>query len=214
MEKTSSIDYWNQYYKKTTSDCSNHRIPTQFATFCANEIIGLEIAHVIEIGAGDGRDSLFFAALGFNVTALDFSSSAIKIIESRAAQIKNLKAVLIDATRTNIPRHEEGDGNYVYYSRFFLHTLRQEVVPKFFKIVSAAMSHNDYFFAEYRNKNDQFLSKHTPSHDRFFHNASYVKEIAMQNNLKCFYEVEGRGMAKWQTDDAIVTRQIFVKDGK
>jgi SAM-dependent methyltransferase len=39
---------------------------------------------VLELGAGQGRDSLFFARKGFRVTALDFSESGVAAIRDKA----------------------------------------------------------------------------------------------------------------------------------
>ncbi|TFH25684.1 class I SAM-dependent methyltransferase [Candidatus Bathyarchaeota archaeon] len=39
---------------------------------------------ILEIGAGQGRDSLFFAKNGFQVTALDYSETAVEAINQKA----------------------------------------------------------------------------------------------------------------------------------
>ena len=47
--------------------------------------IGEEIC---EIGCGEGRDSLYLAELGYNITAFDISESAIKLCKKRAEERK------------------------------------------------------------------------------------------------------------------------------
>jgi SAM-dependent methyltransferase len=42
------------------------------------------VTSVLELGAGQGRDSLFFARSGFRVTALDFSATGVAAIEAKA----------------------------------------------------------------------------------------------------------------------------------
>ena len=42
------------------------------------------IKNIIELGAGLGRDSIFFAQNSINVKALDYSPSAIKTINEKA----------------------------------------------------------------------------------------------------------------------------------
>ena len=41
---------------------------------------------LLELGAGQGRDTLFFAAQGFKVHALDYAASAVQAIEYKARQ--------------------------------------------------------------------------------------------------------------------------------
>jgi SAM-dependent methyltransferase len=46
------------------------------------------INNIIEIGAGLGRDTIFFAKNGINIEALDYSPTAIKIIKKKAEENK------------------------------------------------------------------------------------------------------------------------------
>jgi SAM-dependent methyltransferase len=41
--------------------------------------------YVLELGAGQGRDTLFFAAQGFNVDALDYADAGLTAIRAKAA---------------------------------------------------------------------------------------------------------------------------------
>lgn len=50
----------------------------------------LEKGSVLDLGAGDGRNSLYLAEQGFSVTAIDFSDVAISKLENLAEE-KNLK---------------------------------------------------------------------------------------------------------------------------
>ena len=44
------------------------------------------ISNIVELGAGLGRDTLFFAKNSIHVTALDYSASAIKVINQKTKQ--------------------------------------------------------------------------------------------------------------------------------
>ena len=41
--------------------------------------------HLLELGAGQGRDTLFFAGRGFDVTALDYADAGVTAIDEKAA---------------------------------------------------------------------------------------------------------------------------------
>lgn len=205
------VDYWSEYYAAACSNNLNHVVPSQFAAFCAIEAKELEASTLIDIASGDGRDSIFFAQLGFEVRSLEKSDAALQIIKSRSREFDKLTAIRIDVTNEQLPQPGSLDGACIYYARFFLHTLTEPQLRRFFKNLSNAMHSSQYFFTEYRNDKDSCLTKYTPDHNRFFYKAKFIKTIAEVNKLKCVYDVEGRGFAKWKTDDAFVTRQIYVK---
>jgi SAM-dependent methyltransferase len=48
---------------------------------------------VLELGAGQGRDSLYFAKRGFNVQALDFAESGVLAISARAREARLLDSL-------------------------------------------------------------------------------------------------------------------------
>jgi len=42
------------------------------------------VARLLELGAGQGRDTLFFARQGFDLTALDYSAAGLRTIEEKS----------------------------------------------------------------------------------------------------------------------------------
>ena len=42
------------------------------------------VKHIIELGAGLGRDTIFFAKNSIKVTALDYSPTAVEIIKNKS----------------------------------------------------------------------------------------------------------------------------------
>ena len=63
------------------------------------------IKNIIELGAGLGRDTIFFAKNSINVKALDYSPSAIKIINEKAEKksLSNLVSTKIFDIRKKFP---------------------------------------------------------------------------------------------------------------
>ena len=64
-----------------------------------------KIKKIIELGAGLGRDTIFFAKNSINITALDYSPTAIKIINQKAEKNKlsNLISAKIFDVRKKLP---------------------------------------------------------------------------------------------------------------
>ena len=64
-----------------------------------------KIKKIVELGAGLGRDTIFFAKNSINVEALDYSPTAIKIINKKVLQNKlsNLVSAKIFDVRKKLP---------------------------------------------------------------------------------------------------------------
>lgn len=205
-------NYWNKFYKSLKITDKHRMPPSQFASFCRIEMMNLKINEVVEIASGDGRDAIFFAQEGINVYASDKSSSAINLLKKNTSHLKNINIKKIDITKGVFQKRSVSKIACAYYARFFLHVLNETELKKFFKTLSKNMKINDYFFTEYRNEKDKTLKKVTEKHFRKFYNPDFISSVARKNNLRCIYEVEGRGFAKWKEDDAFVSRQIYIKD--
>lgn len=203
--------YWDTYYTLEKNKINIQLIPSQFAAFCATEIKQLGIKQVIEIASGDGRDCVFFAQNELEVIATENSDVAITSISKFSNFIEKLSVAKVDAINQKLPNPKYSDEKCAYYARFFIHTLPEAKLQLFLKNLSDSMRLYDYFYVEYRNTKDKHLTKVTPQHYRNFFKSSFVKDVAKSNNLKCLYEVEGIGFAKYKLDDAYVTRQIFQK---
>ena len=61
--------------------------PSEAAIKTAKEFKKKGITNLIELGAGQGRDTIFFAQKGFKVEALDYSYSAVKTINDKAKKL-------------------------------------------------------------------------------------------------------------------------------
>ena len=62
--------------------------PSKAAITTLKTFKGEKIKKIVEFGAGLGRDTIFFAKNSFNVEALDYSPTAIKIINKKAESTK------------------------------------------------------------------------------------------------------------------------------
>ena len=204
-------NYWDSYYGHLRKNSSQKMPPSQFAAFCCAELMNKNINFLVDIAAGDGRDTVFFANQGFKVFALDKSKKAIKLLNDEFMNHPDVQVLEIDATKDKLPQSSNFDLPHAYYARFFLHTLEENYLIKFFNNLSKSMKSSDYFFAEYRNEKDKNLTKETPEHFRKFYKSMFIKSLADKNGFDCIYEVEGKGFSKWKNDDANISRQIFIK---
>jgi tellurite methyltransferase len=69
--------FWDRLYQTDNSFFDEE--PSNFALSCYNEYMEKNnFKKMLELGCGQGRDTLFFASKGIDVTASDYSSVAIE----------------------------------------------------------------------------------------------------------------------------------------
>jgi cyclopropane fatty-acyl-phospholipid synthase-like methyltransferase len=77
---------WNDFYIKHGRF---YLLPHPFSERVANRFKTYEVRNVLDLGCGSGRELIFLAEKGFNVTGIDFSPSAVQLAKSWLKQ-KNL----------------------------------------------------------------------------------------------------------------------------
>jgi SAM-dependent methyltransferase len=77
-------EVWNKVYKLDNSFFGEE--PSNFALLCFNHMKANNVKKVLELGAGHGRDTIFFASNGMEVDALDYSAVAVDILNKIAKE--------------------------------------------------------------------------------------------------------------------------------
>ena len=200
-------DYWDDYYSARAS--TRRAIPSQFATFIAGE---LDRPHrVIELGCGSGRDSIFFASYGHDVTGVDASEAAVAACTALAAALGEA-ATFVQSTIDDptLPDRLGGSpGPHLVYARFFVHAITDGEEEVFLDLASGLTAPGDLLAVEYRTVRDQVGAKETEAHYRRFVMPSNFEARALQRGFEVAYAVEGFGFAKWRHDDAYVARTLL-----
>lgn len=60
--------------------------PSEPARYAADLFERNGVRRVLELGGGQGRDSLFLAARGFNVHVLDYAHAGVEVIQAKASK--------------------------------------------------------------------------------------------------------------------------------
>ncbi len=89
--------YWEHSFTRYADMFGNAQ--SEPAVAAARDFKAAGVKSVLELGAGQGRDSLFFAGQGLHVTALDYSQKGVDDINAKAQarQLGNLVALRHDA---------------------------------------------------------------------------------------------------------------------
>ncbi|MEP2784435.1 MAG: class I SAM-dependent methyltransferase [Pseudoruegeria sp.] len=207
-EKTDA--YWNDYYAQKTVQS----IPSQFASFVLNEFSGNST--FVDIGCGDGRDSLFFAEFGKNLFGIDGSLEAVSFCRD-AAEKRKIPNTHFDVLNLNsaagcdtfLASDHGIPSNSIVYARFFLHAIDAAAEQNFLKVARSFVGDSGKLCLEFRTPKDEQLVKVTADHYRRYVDPAQFILTAGAHGFKCSYFAEGFGFAKYKADDAYVARIIL-----
>jgi hypothetical protein len=108
-----------------------------------------------------------------------------------------------------ITRHS--DKKICVYARFFLHAINDAEQTHFFEQLAAHLKAGDMLAFEYRNENDQGIAKIADPHYRRYQPSAQVNAHLEALGFETLYAIDGKGFAKYKTEDADVSRGIFKK---
>jgi SAM-dependent methyltransferase len=189
------------------------KVPSQFCVLVATEVD--KAKPLVEFGCGNGRDSLYLDAHGFKVFAGDLSKEAIAHNQTRSdkatfevVDVSNAKQVtgLIDKARQV---SDEASKNVVLFNRFFLHSLDDTQERSFLQAMAAATKTGDVLYMEFRHELDVALNKVFHGHfRRYVEMEKKLVPLLQELGFKVTYQYTGQGMAKYKSEDPVVSRVI------
>lgn len=205
--------YWDQFY--SSDQKMNLQPPSQFAAFVASEYGSHPL--FVDVGCGNGRDTLFFAQLGHETVGIDASDSAISLCQKSIPGDQKEKHPFIvrdvmDLQDDRALIESISSCRKVIYSRFFLHAIDEAEETAFFDFAFKCMQPDDVIAIEFRSHLDQSTPKVTQAHyRRYIHPDPLIANVLNDYPASLEYLACGLGMAKYKQDDAHVARIVFRK---
>jgi len=206
-------EYWDNYY-------STNSKPTEASTFAQFILDKLESGkNLIELGCGNGRDSLFFAKNGVNVIGVDQVGNEIDFLNENYSG-ENLNFVCDDFT--NLAATESAlvkDAKFDYiYSRFTFHSINEAKEDRTLSWISEHLN-GGLFLLEARSLNDPMFKKGEALSDTenfTTHYRRYMdldKFIAKLEDLgfEILFKIEDNDLAVYKDDNPYVIRIIAKK---
>lgn len=203
--------YWDSYYRKDLVSTQ----PSPFAEFVFPHLE--KGRQIIDLGCGNGRDSLFFARNGMKTTAVDLSSAAIEVVSKNGEEL-TIFPVCDDFVKSKILFSVEYD---YCYSRWTMHSIDEKQQTELLDNVYNALRPGGLFFIEARTTKDEICGLgEKVGHNAYVYNEHYrrfldVAEFAGDLERAGFVveHVEGQGFSKTEESDPVLLRVVARKPG-
>jgi SAM-dependent methyltransferase len=209
------LRFWQDFYKSPDAA----RVPTEpsrFARWVQARLAdqGAGSTHVLDVGAGTGRDAAYFADRGHRVTALDFTTLGMRRtpplrtaaglqVTTRGLNLEDLRSVLLTGARLAAQ-----PGPRTVYARGLLDALGASGRDNFWRFASMVQRRGGETFVEFRTPRSRPDRKHFGPHPRtYLPRAAAVREIDGYGGRVVHAEV-GRGLAPRGEEDPQVCRLV------
>ena len=199
--------YWEEYYERHAGVA----FPSPFAKFVLSYLKKGET--LMELGCGNGRDSIFFSKCGLKVLGIDQCENIVADLNKNHGNEK-LQFQTGDFTKVS----DELKFKNVY-SRFSLHSVNKESANETLQRVFRILEKGGLFFIEVRSVKDDLYGigkKVEPDawidthYRRFIRYDEIVTEIK-NIGYDVIYSVESKGLAKYKEENPVVIRIVAMK---
>ncbi len=207
------VDYWNSYYAKKLTEIQS---PSDFAR---TVISYLEPGKsLIDLGCGNGRDSIYFLNHHLNVTGIDVSEEAISQLNQ--LKLKNGNFVCDDFVSSKALYQVQYD--YIY-SRWTMHAISEQQEDELLGNARDALKEGGLFLIEARSVQDSLYGKGTcVGKHAYIHNGHFrrfmEKEVFIEKLKERGFQVisaeEGENFSKTETSNPVLVRIVASREMK
>ncbi len=168
---------------------------------------------VLDVGAGNCRDSLYFARQGRAVTALDFSMGVLERTvrnaepddpEIATAPINLNDAREVLALGTELARRDDPTD---VYCRLTLDAVEPVGRENILRLASMVLRREGHLYLEFRTQRDRLTDHHFDLPRKFLSPRTVVKEIEERGG-RVVHQESGRGRARFEDEDPFVCRIV------
>lgn len=199
--------YWDSYYRKKAVEIQK---PSEFAKVVLSNLQPGK--SLIDLGCGNGRDSVFFVENNLAVTGIDISEEAISQLNQM--HLRNANFVCDDFVTSKVLYQIQYD--YVY-SRWTMHAISESQEEELLQNVCKALKPDGLFFIEARSIHDELYGKgkrvgenayiFDEHYRRFMDKERFIDKMEKAGFI-IHSAVEGRDFSKTQSSNPVLIRII------
>lgn len=189
--------YWESFYKQHPIN----KDPSSFARYVFENYLETNKI-LLELGCGNGRDAIYFASQGLNVSAIDLAEKEIEFLQ----QLNIENAIFNAGSFTDL---KDYNGFDFIYSRFTFHSIDEESEDQVLSQLKNTLKKDGLFLLEARSSKDEKLDKvFGTSHFRRY--LDFNKTIAKieSKGFEIIESLESQGLAKYKQEDPYVLRIV------
>ncbi len=186
---------FNRLYKTE----SQTRFTTEPSAFLAAMIKRMKPGRALDVAMGQGRNAVFLATQGWDVTGYDIAEEGLKVAQENARKA----GVRLNAVNAGWDDFDHGQAQWDLIT--FIYTDAPVMDPKFIARIQAALKPGGYvlFDRPYRNLEDPEPSWREKAHDK-----PNALPLAWSGLQLVFYE-DTNGVGDWQQTE--VAREQYTK---
>ncbi len=194
------LQYWNMKYRVPNAFGEG---PTKLAMMTNNAIKSKQIKSILELGCGQGRDSIFFAENNYSVMSVDFSKEAINFVSESAKhqKLSNIKTLVHDL-RKDFLFNEKFD---LVYSNLALQFFNEENLDGIFRNIHSTLEKNGQFIFSTKKPGDKYHGVGTKISDNAFKFSNitryFFEKEQIQRLLENKFKVDIFGHERHQNSD-------------
>jgi tellurite methyltransferase len=201
--------YWKEFYSDAKNTISILK-PSGFAHEVFRHLPSTKIC--LDIGAGTGRDSFFFASNGIRVLAIDGSSEAITSIKRNNSEVDAFCFEFsIECKTTELIKYvkeirDKVHGPLLVYLRFVAHAVPRDTLKSIIEFAREIMLAGDVFASEHRvSEEEKYVFG---QHFRLPIKNAEIREMLGNDIFKVTLDVEKTGFSTLSFEDPVLGRLI------
>jgi len=201
--------HWDEFYGGVV-DAPVIQEPSPFATWVRGQHPAP--GRLVDVGTGTGRDGLWLATQGFDVTGYDYSPASIALASGRAreqgvdARFEQLD-LYDEAAVLSAARASSAAGPTTVYARFLVHAVEDSGRANLFAFARQA-SAGGAFYLEFRTGKDAGKEHVFGEHFRLYLDGQQVVDELEALGATIDLHEEGHGLAVYRDEDPHVARLV------
>ena len=174
---------WDKVYSNDSSFFGDE--PSNFALMCYKEFVQHKVKRILELGCGQGRDSLFFASKGLDVTAIDSSEVAIENLRIKAKEM-NIGIKLKNSSALEGLSYPDNYFDAVYSHMFYNMGFSDDELKFLFDESDRVLKTNGLLWFSVRNDKDIMDKKGTKITENIYDTDDFHIRFFTKEDIKFF----------------------------